>query len=572
PDNSIGQVLKLGLFTKLGLYSPGRVPLKGELWGLRKDQKVPPGEEWRLDPVDGIIWSSKNVATPQDNLYQPPMSSRELFINATDIIPKTGFGAHFGVSGEINATFKSASGELVHLPVAIGKFRIGNSDTSRIEHRGESQTGPVGVSFVKSLGFNSADISFFGNLMIANNEPGAIRHLFKTANIRSEFGWILRAWTSGPIIPFTQSLTSNRQKYYNPFTVITKVILKDGREITDWREFQKQYFTGDPKTLTKAQKGEQRDENYNIEFENQIAYVEIGPMSVEILPPKKRKDLKKHRKAIKKIQEDLEEGLLTTYETDAQTLLNSVRSKAARYNLYSLDVNSNAYHSHRAVRGLLPLIAMLQAWDIRPENLRVSVYVYKNGKQRISVRFSDWGSILGKAVGFTGNTNADPNRYPLDIITKSGKDWRGRPRIVLNVQGNSISKAALHADYDSIKWGFSQIGRLTKDQIFQIIGSGQFSSAYTYAMAMKFMMARDKALEILFTRKEIESEFGGFLAVANGQRVIDPTTLQFSSTADLPIEHNGRVIATMKSDGTYVKDGIYYKANGEIHDPAVEKK
>lgn len=568
PDNSIAKVFGMAIRTKFGSYNPGKKPQPSTVYGFREGQIVSKEEGWRRQPEDSIIWRKDNVAQPTDSLYVPSVTRGRIFMDASDANPKTGFGAHWGTDGKVRIDLYDQAGNKFDKSIGHGKFRLGNGDLSRIEHRGEAQTGPTGVGFAKALGFNTVDISFHGDLVIRNDKPGAIREIFKTSNIKSEFGWDLRAWTDGPIVPFTGMVTGKRQKYYNPFTVVTKVVLKDGREITDWKEFQSLYYKGSEKSLTKKHKGEQKDENYNVEFERQIAHIEVGPMSVEFLPPGKRKDLEKQQNKLSKLRQRLDSQVYTSYETNIRELLESPDFVSARKNLFSLDTNSNGLYNHRSIRELVPLITMLQAWDIRPENLRVTVYMFRDGTYSLAIRFSDWGSVLGKANGFTKNTNADPNRYPIDMIKKVDRDRNGNRRVVLNFQGNSVSKASMHADYDSIKAGFARIGRLTREQVFQLIANGQYSAPYTYVMAQKFLMARDRALEKLFTKEEIEAEFGGFLAVHdNGQRMMTPEKIYFSGWRNLPILHNGQKIAEMKADGSYVKEGVYYMPNGVRHDP-----
>lgn len=342
---------------------------------------------------------------------------------------KRGYGIHAG--------FHIKCGEHSY------KMKFGNEDYS----------GPFNSRMYRSLGYIAPHINYYEGINVDYD-----RRLLLEFNDR--LATVLKITFAGlPVIK------KNIQAFYNPFTFITGVKLKDGT-IIDSATAQSRLFKKPVDELV-------TEDMIDANFEAQIDKLVFGNSTL--------------------------------------TLKDDPVVGEAIGNWIPDDFN---YSDFKEVRGIMLLAAWTGNFDIRKDNLSMNIVEDKDGKSHLRLGFGDAGSGLGKSTGFkrSGSQINDMDWEVSSVRVDSQQndgvygDDGDKKRIKLSgYDMNEYSKTFSNIKISDAQWMLRKICQISSEQLKTSLVASGLSAAETLLAQAKLLERRNKFIEHFDMERELKS-------------------------------------------------------------------
>ena len=390
-----------------------------------------------VDPANSTFWQYPGEISSKDMYLGFNRSKLPEFKTPCKYEePKTSYGVHPGI--------------VVKCDGKKWKFKFGN----------ETKTEPFSSRLAWALGYNAIPVDYVKISYIEYD-----RKLISEFNSRKEFGTRL---TSGLGFDIT---TIKMQKYYDPFSeALAGAILKDGSSVNA--------ITLKNNLLKKqSAESEEKDENYNVDYESKIRY-------------------------------------LVLKEASAEPSTNDNEKNIGPWSWNDLD-----HPNRRETRGFTIFAAFLNLFDARTDNNKIR-FVKEDGRTQMKHYVSDLGSGLGLGSDLLHQFNGDPNGYPWEIIraireaqdnsplTRSSGAARRNERLIEGYafKGYSVimeNESFNRARAEDARWLVRRLAKFSEAQFQDALIAAGWSAAEVRIYLEKFASRRDNLVKVFELDKEI---------------------------------------------------------------------
>jgi hypothetical protein len=404
--------------------------------------EVPPeGDFGRLDPRPSTFWTAPSDFAGQD-LY-------------------TGFGrSRFG-------DISNAVGEYDEPKTSFGTtpgFEMVCDDVRYKIKFGEINSEPFTARIFFALGYHVDPTDYAPAIRIRYD-----RRLFREFHLRRPL--TMRVVVLG--VPF---MAIQLQRRYDPFQYVTRVVFKDGRELSG-AEFEQILFA-DP---TPAHP-EDSPENFRPEIEAAVDHLVLAPANVQ---PRDR----------------------------------------PMQNIGSWQFGGLGHEHRREVRGLTLLSAWLAFFDIRPDNTKLRI---PRGHEPIRLEhfISDLGGGRRSVTGWFSPRGEDPNTLAWTFTRPEILRGSGRMTTPFRIEDyKPIMPAPAFGEMtvDDARWMARQIGRLTEDQLRGALIASGYDAAQTKLyldlnLAGEIPLLRPEGMDRVFSYDPVREELPA-INLADGRRI-----------------------------------------------------
>lgn len=336
----------------------------------------------------------------------------------------------------------------------------------KVKFGNEIHSGPFNARIFRAMGYLAPQINYQKSLEISYD-----RRLFLEINQRQPMNFSINLATI-PVYKFSN------KKMFDPFTFIKSFKLKTGQEISG--EEGRRALVGGAGLIRKeglpTQIVDLKESDFNEDFERQIDQVYLVPTTVT---------LKKDK----------------TFGTEI-----------GLWSISDLD-----YSSYKEIRGLMILSAWIGNYDVRKQNLMVSL-VGNGDEEQLKLGFADSGSGLGKGtLGLKKFSSSVINDMTWTVTTQAHlapPDNTGyqasQPLDVVILSG--LSNTEPNSDFNHIKlsdahWVLAEMCKnIDKKQITQALVASGMTSAEVVLAREKLLERRNQMLLDLKMPQEVTKE------------------------------------------------------------------
>ncbi|MBL7670397.1 MAG: hypothetical protein JNM39_07910 [Bdellovibrionaceae bacterium] len=327
-------------------------------------------------------------------------------------------------------------------------------DEYKVKFGNEIYSGPFNARIFRAMGYLAPTINYQKALTIPYD-----RKMFLEINERRAMELSL-SFVGVPIRKFTN------KKNFDPFTLVKSFRLKNGQEMSG-AEGRRALVGSAGLVLKEGLPPEVvtlEDSDFNEEFEKQIAQVVLVPTTIT--------------------------------SKDDKTM----GTEIGLWSISDLD-----YSSFKEMQGLMVLSAWIGNYDVRKQNLLVSL-VGEGKEKELKMGFADAGSGLGKGtIGLTKPTSSEINDMAWTVTTvqnqfpkdNSGyQQSQGSEAVVLS----GLSNMEPNSDFNNIKLPYARwiLGEMckniSKDQLTESLVASGMSSAEIVLAREKLLSRRNQML------------------------------------------------------------------------------
>lgn len=349
----------------------------------------------------------------------------------------------------------------------------------KVKFGNEIYSGPFNSRIFRAMGYLAPQINYQKELALAYN-----RKMFLEINERRAMKLSINL-AGIPVHQFTN------KKNFDPFSLVKSFRLKDGREISGAEG--RRGLVGSAGLVVKEGAPTEiinlENSDFNEEFEKEIAQVVLVPTTV-------------------------------TVKND--------RTLGTEIGLWS--ISDLDYSSYKEMQGLMVLSAWIGNYDVRKQNLMVSL-VGDGEEKELKMGFADAGSGLGKGtISLTKPTSSVINDMAWTVTTvqkQSSKDnsgyqaSQGSDAVILS----GLSNTEPNSDFNHIKLPYAQwmLGEMCKnisaDQLTESLVASGMSSAEVVLAREKLLNRRNQMMLDLEMPKAV---FENCFVPANSKINYDP--------------------------------------------------